>query len=54
MSKEIGDCTNYKDKKVEGYNDVDTDDVMGRQLLYLRLPRDVDRPRTSGSRATVD
>ena len=46
--------TNREDKKVGGCNDVDTNDVMGWQLIYLPLPRDADRPRTSGSWATVD
>ena len=53
-SEKMGDCTNREDKKVGGYNDVDTDDVMGWQLIYLHLPWDVDRPRISGSQATVD
>ena len=50
----MGDCINHENKKVEDWNDVDTDEVMGWQLIYLLSPRDVDRPRTSGSQATVD
>ena len=50
----MGDCTNREDKKVGGCNDVDTDDVMDWQLLYLSFSRDVDRPRTSGGWATID
>ena len=50
----MGDCTNREDKKIGGCNDVDTDDVMDWQLLYLPLPRNVDQPRTSGSQATID
>ena len=45
----MDDCTNRDDKNVRGCNDANTDDVMGWQLIYLPLPRDVDQPRTSGS-----
>ena len=53
-SEDMDDYTNREDKKVGGCNDVDTDKVMGWQLIYLPFPRNVDWPRTSGSRATFD
>ena len=50
----MGDYTNCGDKKWGGCNDADINKVMGWLLIYSLPPRDVDRPRTSGSRATVD
>ena len=53
-SKEMGDYTNRDDKKVGGCNDADTNEMMGWQLIHLHLLWDVDQPRTSGSRATIN